>query len=119
LSLRDDVELTAFVELAGHVARGFEAGAELALGLAHALGDGAQLAVPLGEQHDDAISLPQPVRAQHDRLVAVEAHDCSIPPKRRSRDWYSRTASNRCSRRKSGHSTSVNTSSLYAICHSR
>ena len=32
-------------------------------------------------------------------------------PKRRSRRWYSATASKSCSRRKSGHSTSVNTSS--------
>ena len=43
----------------------------------------------------------------------------SIAPKRRLRPWYSRIASQRFSRRKSGQSTSVKTSSEYASSHSR
>ena len=90
-----------------------EPAAEAALGLAHALDDGPHLAVALGHEHDDAVGLAEPDRPQHDALVAVRAPRLLRPsPKRRSRRWNSRTASKRCSRRKSGHSTSVKTSSL-------
>src|SRR5215208_6972435 len=42
-----------------------------------------------------------------------------MPPYRRSRFWYARTASSRSRFRKSGHSVSVTQISAYAICHKR
>ena len=97
-----------------------EAAAEAALGLAHALGHGPHLAVLGRHQHHDAVGLAEPVGAQHHAGVAVEAHDPrhgrrSVRRGRRSGGRGAgtrRTASARWWRRKSGHSTSVNTSSL-------
>ena len=116
LGLGDDVELAALVEQQRDVAHRLEAAAEPALGLAHALGHGPHLAVAGGEQHDDAVGLAQLVGAQHDARVAVE-HRSTASRRRaaeaRSRRWNSRTALERgAARRKSGHSTSVKTSSL-------
>src|SRR5205809_6820454 len=97
------------------MAGGLEPAAEPRRRLAHALGHGAHLSPVAREQHDDAISFTELVRPDDDGLITVQSH--SIAPKRRSRRWNSRTASNRSSRRKSGQSTSVNTSSLQASSH--
>ena len=53
------------------------------------------------------------------RGVRGDAQASSTPPNRRSRCWYSPIAAARCSRRKSGQSTSVNTNSEYADSQSR
>src|SRR4029079_15079606 len=139
LDLGDHVELAAPVALQHHMTSGLEPGPEAAAALADPPGDGAHLAVALGHERDDAVGLAELDRAQDDTLIAVEARDAvestdagtrvrggparrqvpSTPPKRRSRDWYSRTASKRCSLRKSGQSTSVKTNSEYALSHSR
>src|SRR5947209_2335309 len=60
--------------------------------------------------------------AEHDLARRSEARAKTqrfVPPKRRCLPWNSRTASNRCSRVKSGQSVSVKTSSLYASSHRR
>ena len=103
---------------------------EAAAGAANALRHTADLSVLPPQQHDDAVRLGEAVRPQHHRPIPVRArpvgraHRCayrgpgpgaahlSSPPKRRSRRWYSATASNRWVRPKSGQSTSRNTISL-------
>src|SRR5205823_2794512 len=84
----------------------------------HALGHRPHLAVALGDERDDTVGLAELDRPQHDAAVAIQLHGCT-PPNRRLRRWYSMIASNRSLRRKSGHSTSVKTSSLYAISQRR
>ena len=124
LGLGDDVELATPVALHRDVRHRLEPRPEPAPGLAHALGHGADLPVPLRHDGDDPVGLPQLDRAQHDPLVPVQVHYISvvlpsrvtparysIAPKRRSRRWYSATASKRSARRKSAQQVSVKTNS--------
>ncbi len=59
------------------------------------------------------------VDREHDAERDAERRHPSTPPNRRSRRWYSPIASKSSSRRKSGQSTSVKTSSEYASSQSR
>ena len=107
--LRDRVELAALVELQRDVGHRLEAAAESTLRLANTFGDRPHLAPTFGDEGDDSIGFAKFDRPQDDGVIPIELH--VTLPKRRSRRWNSRTASNKSVRRKSGHRTSVNTSS--------